>query len=129
MLFARFVLGFYSLSFLVFGVWAVFSPTSMARFIHYDLLDGLARAEFRAFYGGTEIALAILLLVPFFKPQWTTAALVLLGVAGAAIGLSRLVGMIADQVGGNFLIIALVWELSAAVLAGWAWLRLSPGQA
>ena len=124
MLFARIVLGFYGLSFLGFGVWALISPVSMAKFIRFDLLEPLARAEFRAFYGGTEIALAGLLLWAFVRPDWTGPALIILAAGGAGIGLARLAGMITDQVGGSFLVIALVWELSAAVLAGWAWMRL-----
>ena len=124
MLFARIVLGFYGLSFLFFGAWALVSPVSMANFIRFDLLEPLARAEFRAFYGGTEIALGLLILWAFIRPDWTGPALIVLAASGAGIGLARLAGMLTDQVGGSFLVIALVWELSAAVLAGWAWFKL-----
>ena len=124
MLAARLILGFYGLSFLFFGVWALIQPVSMAKFIRFDLLEPLARAEFRAFYGGTEIALAALLLAAFVKPDWTGPALIILAAGGAGIGLARLAGMLTDQVGGSFLVIALIWELSAAVLAAWAWFRL-----
>lgn len=124
MLFARIILAFYGLSFLVFGVWALIAPVSMARLIHFDLLDAMARTEFRAFYGGSEIALAVLLLVPLFRPEWTAPALILLCAASGSIALSRIAGMVADQASSGFLLIALVWELSAALLAAWAWLRL-----
>ncbi len=121
MLFPRTVLGFFGLSFLVFGLWALFAPTGMAKLIHFDLVNAIARTEFRAFYGGVEIALAVLLLAPLFRSEWIGPALVLLAVSSAAIALSRITGIVLDGAGGGFIYAALVWEISAAALAAWAW--------
>lgn len=117
MVFARIVLGFFGLSFLGFGIWALVDPESMIPFIHFNLDHPVARTEFRAFYGGLEIGLGLYLLACMRTEQWAVGGAAVLAAISAGIGFGRLIGIGVDGSGGGFIYAALVWELGGAALA------------
>lgn len=124
-MFAKVVLVFFGLSFGGFGVWALLSPLSLAKLVHFSLDTPGAVTEIRAFYGGLEIGLAIFMIAAaFYRPLIPGALLALVAAAGG-IGLARIIGIIADGSGSTFMYSALVWELSGAALGLFAFLQMA----
>ena len=124
-MFAKVVLVFFGLSFGGFGVWALLSPLSMAKLLHFSLHTPSAVTEIRAFYGGLEIGLAIFMVTAaFYRPLIPGALLALVATAGG-IALARIVGIIADGSGSLFMYGALVWELAGASLGLIAFLQVA----
>lgn len=125
-MFAKSVLGFFGLSFGVFGVWALAAPESLARLVHFSLDTPGAVTEIRAFYGGLEIGLAVLMLAAVVYPTLTPAALLALVAAAGGIACARIVGLLLDGSASTFMFSALIWELSGAALGLVAFLKLDP---
>ncbi len=124
-MFAKVVLVFFGLSFGGFGVWALLSPVSLAKLVHFSLDTPGAVTEIRAFYGGLEIGFAIFLIAAvFYRPLIPGALLALTAVAGG-IGLARIAGILADGSGSAFMYSALVWELAGAGLGLVAFLQIA----
>ncbi|MEO1573422.1 MAG: DUF4345 family protein [Pseudomonadota bacterium] len=124
-MFASTVLVFFGLSFGVFGVWALVSPTGLAGLLHFGLETPGAVTELRAFYGGLEIGLcAFLLFAVAHRPLVPGALLALTFIAGG-IALARIVGIVADSSLSGLMIGVLVWELAGAALGLAAYLSLN----
>lgn len=124
MLFARGVLVFFGLSYLLFGVWALLAPQGFARLIGFTLQTPVAITELRSFYGGLEIGLAAFLLLSTVDRQAALAGLAVLSIATGGIVLARLIGLFVDGSASQFIFIALGWEVSAVALGAWAWTAL-----
>lgn len=118
------VLWFAGLQFIGFGVLSVLNPQAIADVVGFQLTSQLAATEVRAFYGGLELALGILLCVGGLNARWQKPALVLQFAAFLGIGVVR--GLAVLMHGGNtFLVAATLTELLLAALAFWA-LRKAP---
>lgn len=125
-MFAKTVLVFFGLSFGVFGLWALIAPESLARMVHFSLDTPGAVTEIRAFYGGLELGLAILMLAAAVYPALVPGALLTLVAAAGGIALARIVGLVLDGSGSAFMFGALAWEVAGAVLGFIAYSRLDP---
>lgn len=72
--------------FLVFGLWGYADPVGLARKSNMIIEHSpVAVAEFRAFCGGSSMAVAILLGVAMFRHRWTHALAVQVIVYGAIV--------------------------------------------
>ena len=116
-MFAKVVLVVFGLSFLAFGGWALFAPSSLAGLINFGLENSAAVTEIRAFYGGLEIGFAGFLLAAAFKDELTSAALLALAAVSGGIALARIAGLIVDASGSTLMYGALAFEFTGAVLA------------
>lgn len=76
MLFVRILTWFQIVMFLLFGVWGFVDPRGLAGLSEIPLPNPLATAEFRSFYGGSAMAVAVLLIVAAWKKRWNDALLV-----------------------------------------------------
>ena len=111
------VLALAGLGFLGFGGWFLVDPIAPLAAIGITATGAPAATEFRAFYGGLEVGLAVLLLVAAARPHWRIAGLWLVLAANAGIAAGRLLGVAIDGVWVPFFAYALVWELGFAALA------------
>ena len=111
------VLALAGLGFLGFGLWFVVDPIGPLAMIGITVAGDPAATELRAFYGGVQTAIAALMLVAAFKPQWRSAGLWLVLAVNAGIAVARLIGVAFDGVWVPFFTYALIWEVGFAVLA------------
>lgn len=106
--------------FLGFGVWGFYQPDTLAAMSDMALPTSVARAEFRSFYGGVCIGLAMVLGVAWVRGRMREALLVQFWVYGSIL-LGRAIHWVEN--GG---LAAQTWKLAAseAVLTLLAWLAL-----
>ena len=123
MLFARIVLGVIALATLAFGAYAFVRPEAFIAVT--GLVPGSAAiTEVRAFYGGVEFGLAAFWLGAAFSKRMLRAGLVCAFAVWALVAVSRGVGMLLDATATDFMLLALGTEVSAAVIALVALMRL-----
>ena len=58
------------------AVWCTVSPQTTSEKIGFSLKPGSGQSEFLVIYGGLELAMAILFLLPLVKPEWLMYSLV-----------------------------------------------------
>jgi hypothetical protein len=119
MTFARILTCFQAAMFLVFGVWGFADPQGLAGLSSIGLPNALAVAEFRSFYGGSAMGVALLLIVAAWKTRWNEALWVQVIVYGAIVA-GRLIqwasaGSLESQTAK-----LLATEAVSAALAWWA---------
>jgi len=119
---AKIALGLAALGFLGFGTAALIAPVAVMAGADLALVDPRAIVEIRAFYGGLEISLGILLVLAF-RAKYQAAGLILGFASYLGIALARGLGMLITSTSSNFLWIALAVELFFALLCGLAWRR------
>jgi hypothetical protein len=125
LIFARLILLLGSLGFLIFGVMLLVQPIETMARIGFAVPAGIPATEIRAFYGGAEIALALVIGFCAFVRSRVGDGLLVNAVVYGLIGCSRLFGMLVDGSRSDFLWFALATELSLAVLSllAFVWLR------
>lgn len=111
------------IGFLIFGVAMSFAPQATMAAIGWQIPDGVATTEIRAFYGGLELALGGLLIAAARTPAYRRAGLLLGMTSYGLVGITRAVGMLIDGTSGGFLWGALATELGLALLFAYAWHR------
>ena len=102
--------------FLLAGVAYLAAPVALTAFVQMPLGSPVAVIEVQGFYGGQMIGLGAFTLLGVFRPQFATAALILIAadLGGTAIG--RAVGMVASgQFPAEMLALMLVESVSAVV--------------
>lgn len=124
--FARVVLLLGSLGFLVFGALLLIQPISTMASIGFAVPAGIPATEIRAFYGGAELALGLLIGLCALSDARLRDGLLLNGTVYGMVGLSRLYGMAVDGSRSDFLSFALATELGMAALSALAWSALRP---
>lgn len=115
------------LCFLGFGVAFLVAPLQTLGATGIVLEGSLAATELRAFYGGLEVALGLLLIAAARSPRFEEAGLWLCGAGYGGIGLARLLGIVLAGEGTSFLWFALATELALAAAAGLALWRIRGG--
>jgi len=113
------VLWLSGLSLLAFGAAFVVAPLATMASAGIVLDGALAATELRAFYGGLEVALGVLVLLCALRPERRRDGLLLTFAIFAGIGMARLVGMLLSGADSGFLRFAIVTELGLAALAAW----------
>ncbi len=122
------VLWLSGLSLVAFGVMFLAAPLATMAMAGIVLEGAVAATELRAFYGGLELALGLVVVAcALDRARWRDG-LALTFAIFAGIGLSRLAGMIASGADTPFLRFALATELALATLAAVAlWRRAHEG--
>ena len=86
------------IGFLLFGAWILTTPLeALARFGIILAPEPVHRIEIRAFYGGLEIGLGLLLLKFAFDSAYRRAGLWLVLASYGALALARIVGIVAES--------------------------------
>ena len=124
-MFAVIVLLLAGLQLLAFGVMAAFDPAGLLGPLGFVLSSDEAITEARAFYGGAEIALGLLMSACALKARWREPGLVLVAACFAGIGSVRAVAMAVSGTHTTFLVFALCVEVVLVALAIWALLLQS----
>ena len=118
------VLWLSGLSLLGFGVAFLVAPLETMASAGITLTGALEATELRAFYGGLEVALGVLVVACVLSPARRRDGLVLTLAIFAGIGLARLSGMLLSGADTGFLRFALSTELGFALLAAFClWRR------
>ena len=115
--FARVLLWISGLGMLGFGLafrWAPLATMAAAGLVREG---ALASTELRAFYGGLEVALGLLMIACAMRPGRLRDGLVLSLAIYGSIGLARLSGMLISGADTPFLRFALATELGLALAA------------
>lgn len=118
-MFGRALLWIAGLCFLGFGAAFLIAPLETLGATGIVLSGDLAATELRAFYGGLEVGLGLLLLAAARCPAYQRAGLWLCLASYGGIGLARLLGIALAGSGTPFLWFALATELGLAAAAGW----------
>ncbi len=116
-MFAAIVLLLAGLQLFAFGVLAAFDPAALLGPLGFGLNSSEALTEARAFYGGVEIALGLLMSAAAFLPRWREAGLILVAACFGGIGCVRAISMAISGAHTPFLIFALSVEVVLVVLA------------
>ena len=115
--FARVVLWISGLGMLGFGLAFLWAPLETMAAAGLSLEGALAATELRAFYGGLEVALGLLILACALRAERLRDGLVLSLAIYGGIGLARLAGMLIEGSDTPFLRFALATELGLAIAA------------
>ena len=83
--FARILTWFQIAMFLVFGVWGFVDPQSLAALSAIGLPNSLAEGEFRSFYGGSAMGVAMLLLLTVRAGRWQDALWIQIVIYGSIV--------------------------------------------
>jgi len=115
---AKIVLIVSGLMLLAFGVACLIKPISVLSNMGLNLPnDPMIRTELRAFYGGLEIALGIVLVYCAFNPTLVKPALWLCFLIFACVGGARLMGILIDHSATRTMIIVTAFEWAIAIAA------------
>ncbi len=115
--FARVLLWISGLGMLGFGLAFLWAPLATMAAAGLVLEGALASTELRAFYGGLEVALGLLMIACAMRPGRLRDGLVLSLAIYGSIGLARLSGMLISGADTPFLRFALATELGLALAA------------
>lgn len=116
MIYARIVLILSALMYGGFGAAYLARPRAMAKLTHFELPSPTAVTEIRAFYGGMELGLAVLLVVCAIRPDWAGAGLLALALLSGGTVVARLIGFAVDGSATAFLWKVLAAEVLVAAL-------------
>lgn len=108
------------LGFLAFGLAFLIAPLETMAAAGLPLQGDLAATELRAFYGGLEIALGMLLIAADLRPAARRHGLILSLASFGGIGAARLLGIVLAGSATAFLWAALATELTLAALSALA---------
>ena len=111
----KILLGISALCLAVFGLIALFCPLGMMQWIGFSANQDTAVIEFMSFYGGLELGLSVLFLLPHTFFGVKEKLLCVLFIFGS-VGLTRLFAMLPDQIDSIFCAIA-AFELGLATTA------------
>jgi hypothetical protein len=114
---ARFTLWLSGLSFIGFGLAFLIAPLQTLASAGVEMSGALAAAELRAFYGGLELGLGLLMLAADRQARHRPYGLILVIGSFGAIGLARALAMALGSVSTPFMWFALGTELLFALLA------------
>lgn len=112
-------LGLGGLVTLGFGVAYLVRTSRMARMVGIGLPSASARADYRAIYGGSQIAIGGFFLLAAREPEWHQSALLALGMFAAGFGVVRVGSLAIDRGGRDVQWIVGVLEVIAGVIALW----------
>ena len=111
----KILLGISALCLAVFGLIALFCPLGMMEWIGFSANQDTAVIEFMSFYGGLELGLSVLFLLPhtfFGVKEKLFCVLFIFG----SVGLTRLFAMLPDQIDSIYCAIA-AFEIGLATTA------------
>ena len=65
----RLFLAAVGITYLYLAIWCSLRPDETSQLVGFDLKPGSGQSEFLVVYGGLELALAVIFLVPLFRPK------------------------------------------------------------
>lgn len=102
-----------------FGMLALLMPATLAGWVDIQLASGVARADFRATYGGFELGAALFLLLCAARADLTAIGLYAAGCIYTGFAAGRLIGILVDKPAGPLMLTVFAFEVTGAALAFW----------
>lgn len=92
----RVFLGITALLWLGLGLWLLISPEALFGFVGLRAADPSGLVEIRAFYGGLELSLGVILAVPALRGEQVRPAIFVATATLLGLGLGRVIGIILE---------------------------------
>ncbi|MEN7342107.1 MAG: DUF4345 domain-containing protein [Pseudomonadota bacterium] len=115
------VLWIFGLITLGFGVWSLLQPAAVAAAVQIGLPTPASTTEFRAFYGGLEIGVALFWIIATRREALIPGALLSMFLVWAGVAVTRGAGMLIDGSESPVMWFAFGLECVAAIAA---WLAM-----
>ena len=80
-----------------FGVAYLVASRPMARMVGVEISSPSARADYRAIYGGAQVALGVFFALAAWRPAWREPGLAALALFAAGFGVVRLASLAVDR--------------------------------
>ena len=100
-----------------FGVAYLVASRRMARMVGIDVPSPGARADYRAIYGGAQIAMGVFFALAAWRPAWREPGLAALALFAAGFGVARLGSLAAERAGRDPQWVVGALEVLAALVA------------
>ncbi|MCA9070997.1 MAG: hypothetical protein KDA84_18850 [Planctomycetaceae bacterium] len=94
---AKILLGLVGALYVLLGLYCSFLPARASKTVGFELVGGSGRSEFLTVYGGLEVAMGLVFLMPFLRPGETEFALKACLIIHACLVLFRSVGFVTFQ--------------------------------
>lgn len=128
MKFARVLLLLGAAVFTIVGIGFLIFPAEWAAVTEISLPTAMARTDFRATYGGLDLAVGIFLWICARRDEWIRPGLLTLVLAAAGFGGGRLTGIVAEGSAAPLMLILLAIETVIVIVAFAALRRLARNQ-
>lgn len=90
----RFFLAAVGITYLYLAIWCSLRPDKTSQLVGFDLKPGSGQSEFLVVYGGLELGLACILLLPLIRPKQVESSLLVCLIVHACLVLFRSVGFL-----------------------------------
>ena len=100
------------------GILTLMNPGYVADAVHFQLLTPGAIAEFKAMYGGLQIALAMIMFI-LYKNQNIQFALGFLALIYLGFGCGRMIGIITNHAFDKTTLIYISVEISSIIISSY----------
>lgn len=115
---------FAAVVFIVIGMGFLVVPVEWASLVEISLPTAMARTDFRATYGGFDLAMGVYLGLCALRTEWIRPGVVALGLAAAGFGGGRLLGILVEGTASPLMLSFAVIETASALLAFYVLRRL-----
>jgi hypothetical protein len=115
---------FAAVVFVGIGLGFLVVPVQWASLVEISLPTAMARTDFRATYGGFDLAMGVFLGLCAFRTEWIRPGVVALGIAAAGFGGGRLIGILVEGTASPLMLVFVVIETASALLAFYVLRRL-----
>lgn len=110
------------LLYLGIGLFTLYSPKYIAYAVNFELMTPGAIAEFRAMYGGLQIALAAIMLI-LYRTHQINYALAFIGIIYLGFGSGRLLGIILNSAFDRTTLIYITIEIIGVLLSYYLYVK------
>lgn len=124
---AKYGLALAALVFVGIGLGFLLVPVQWAALVDISLPTAMARTDFRATYGGFDLAVGVFLGFCALRADWVRPGLWALALAAAGFGAGRLVGILVEGTATPLMLTFLVIEWAIALVTFYVWRRLARG--
>ena len=90
----RIFLAMVGTAYLLLAGWCTFRPGQTSQSVGFSLTQGSGQSEFLVVYGGLELGLGVVFLLPLFNPERTEFALLVCLILHACLVLFRTLGFL-----------------------------------
>ncbi len=116
---------FAALVFIGIGLGFLVAPVQLASVVEISLPTPMARTDFRATYGGFDLAMGVFLALCALRPTWIRPGLLAVGLAAAGFGSGRLIGILVEGTATFLMVMFVALEAGVAFVALYLLRRLS----
>jgi hypothetical protein len=122
---AKIFLTIVELIYMALAFWCALDPATTSEKIGLKIEGGTGKSEFLTVYGGLEFGLALILLVPLVKPEFTQFALLSCLLVHGSLAVFRTIGFFAfEEIGGFTYRLAIgEWAIFLISVALWFWAK------